>query len=228
MIKWRFNTLSHYFCLACAIAGCGCNKDFKTQLKFPKVDRDTRQGAPALNNCISFEPQTNLRQNKCLLYQPPFFPLFWRKCSKDIRRIKHSRQRKPAFLWASNFFNNILNETFDKGIVLLSCHRHRRADKGETNQQQHSTSFSPSAHPTFYLFPVSFYLAPVEFLDFEATAASSRNRAIGFPCNGMEIWPRRSEFHARNAWKSDQVHGIPTNKRKQQFLNFHLLPRNQF
>ena len=63
---------------------------------------------------------------------------------------------------------------------------------------------------------------------FLCTAASSRNRAIGFPCKGMEIWPRRSEFHARNAWKSDQVHGIPTNKRKQQFLNFHLLPRNQF
>ena len=60
------------------------------------------------------------------------------------------------------------------------------------------------------------------------TAASSRNREIGFPCKGMEIWPRRSEFYARNAWKSGQVHGIPTNKRKQQFLNFHLLPRNQF
>ena len=60
------------------------------------------------------------------------------------------------------------------------------------------------------------------------TAASSRNRAIRFPCKGMEIWPRQSEFHARNAWKSDRVHGILTNKRKQQFLNFHLLPRNQF
>ena len=62
----------------------------------------------------------------------------------------------------------------------------------------------------------------------KVTAASSRNRAIGFPCKGMEIWPRRSEFHARNAWKSDQVHGIPTDKEKQQFLNFHTLPRNQF
>ena len=41
---------------------------------------------------------------------------------------------------------------------------------------------------------------------------------------GIEL----SDFHARSAWKSDQVHGIPTNKRKQQFLNFHLLPRNQF
>ena len=60
------------------------------------------------------------------------------------------------------------------------------------------------------------------------TATSSRNRAIRFPCKGMEIWPRRSEFHARNAWKSDKVHGIPTDKEKQQFLNFHTLPRNQF
>ena len=60
------------------------------------------------------------------------------------------------------------------------------------------------------------------------TAASSRNRDHGFPCKGMEIWPRRSEFHARNAWKSEQVHGIPTDKEKQQFLNFHILPRNQF
>ena len=211
MIKWRFNTLSHYFCPACAIAGCGCNKDFKTQLKFPKVDRDTRQGAPALNNCISFEPQTNLRQNKCLLYQPPFFPLFWRKCSKDIRRIKHSRQRKPAFLWASNFFNNILNETFDKGIVLLSCHRHRRADKGETNQQQHSTSFSPSAHPTFYLFPVSFYLAPVEVLDFEASRQKLDHRCVcgGRDCvcvNFMSMLPFWDMWHRTLAALSALIH----------------------
>ena len=60
------------------------------------------------------------------------------------------------------------------------------------------------------------------------TAASSRNREVGFPCKGMEIWPRRSEFHARNAWISDQVHVIPTDKREQQFLNLHILPRNQF
>ena len=61
-------------------------------------------------------------------------------------------------------------------------------------------------------------------------------------CSGKHSLPHQagielSDFHARvwksdqggrNAWKSDQVHGIPTNKRKQQFLNFHLLPRKQF
>ena len=90
-----------------------------------------------------------MRQNKCLLYQPPFFPLFWQKCSKDIQSIKHSRQRKPAFLWASNFFNNILNETFDKGIVLLSCHGQPLWNKGETNQQP--PCFSHSTAPALIL-----------------------------------------------------------------------------
>ena len=142
MIKWRFNMIRHYFCPPCAIGGGGgCNKDFKISQTGRGATRDLAHSAQPLNNCISFEPPTNLRQNKCLLYQPPFFPLFWRKCSKDIRSIKHRRQRKPAFLWASNFFNNILNETFDKGIVLLSCHGQRWWNKGET-KQQHRRCFS--------------------------------------------------------------------------------------
>ena len=38
MIKWRFNMIRHHFCPPCAIGGGGgCNKDFKTQLKFPKL-----------------------------------------------------------------------------------------------------------------------------------------------------------------------------------------------
>ena len=131
----------------CAIGGgLGCNKDFKTQLKFPKLVAVVRHETRI--TVFHLRPPTNLRQNKCLLYQPPFFPLFWRKCSKDIRSIKHSRQRKPAFLWASNFFNNILNETFDKGIVLLSCHGQPLWNKGETKQlqqqEQQSHCFSHS------------------------------------------------------------------------------------
>ena len=146
MIKWRFNMIRHYFCPPCAIGGGGCNKDFKTQLKFPKLVVGGGHGTwhTRHNHWITvfhLRPPTNLRQNKCLLYQPPFFPLFWQKCSKDILSIKHSRQRKPAFLWASNFFNNILNETFDKGIVLLSCHGQRWWNKGET-KQQHRRCFS--------------------------------------------------------------------------------------
>ena len=49
--------IRHYFCPPCAIGGGGCNKDFKTQLKFPKLaaTRDLAQRAQPLNNCISFE-----------------------------------------------------------------------------------------------------------------------------------------------------------------------------
>ena len=106
-------------------------------------------------------------------------------------------------------------------LMTMMDSRHEGGDEGGINLVFHICLFFFEAK--YWTNYVCIFIKNMQI-----TAASSRNRAIGFPCKGMEIWPRRSEFHARNAWKSDQVHGIPTDKEKQQFLNFHTLPRNQF